>query len=94
MLVGHLSRALEDHGIRCTVRNEYLSGGAGDLPPNELWPELWITDERDIEPARRLLQALTEPVAGAAPWRCPGCGEALEGQFSHCWNCGAERPEE
>jgi hypothetical protein len=27
------------------------------------------------------------------PWQCPDCGEALEGQFSACWHCGALRPE-
>jgi len=29
----------------------------------------------------------------AAPWTCPNCGEAHEGQFSACWQCGAARPE-
>ena len=94
MLMGHLRNALQDQGIDCLLRNEYLIGGAGDLPPNECWPELWITDERDLEPARRLLQALVVAPEAASDWSCPGCGEHLEGQFSHCWNCGAERPEE
>ena len=94
LLVGHLRRPLEDQGIHCMVRNEFLLGGAGDLPPNECWPELWITDERDLEPARRLLQALTQAGDGASPWQCPACADRLEGQFSHCWNCGAERTEE
>ncbi len=94
MFIGYLRRALEDHGIGCTVRNEYLLGAAGDLPPNECWPELWITDERDQEPAERLLRVLTQSFEDTPPWQCPGCGERIEGQFSHCWNCGAERPEE
>ena len=92
--MGSLRNALEAQGIGCLLRNEYLLGGAGDLPPNECWPELWITDERDLEPARRLLEALTAPPEPAGDWRCPACGERLEGQFSHCWSCGAERPEE
>lgn len=92
--MGHLRHALEDQGIACVLRNEYLLGGAGDLPPNECWPELWITDERDLLPATRLLSALTQPVENGSAWNCPACGELLEGQFSHCWNCGAERPEE
>ena len=25
-------------------------------------------------------------------WRCPSCGEGLEGQFTACWKCGARRP--
>ena len=94
MLIGHLRNALEEQGIHCVLRNEYLLGGAGDLPPTEIWPELWLTDERDLEPARRLLEALTTAPPDASDWRCRGCGERLEGQFSHCWRCGAERPEE
>jgi len=25
-------------------------------------------------------------------WKCAGCGEEIEGQFTECWKCGAERP--
>jgi rubrerythrin len=25
-------------------------------------------------------------------WRCPQCGEQLEGQFTACWKCGALKP--
>ena len=27
------------------------------------------------------------------PWTCPKCGEAIEPQFTECWNCGASKPE-
>jgi predicted amidophosphoribosyltransferase len=23
----------------------------------------------------------------APPWKCPTCGEEIEGQFTECWNC-------
>lgn len=26
------------------------------------------------------------------PWKCPGCGELIEGQFTECWQCGAAGP--
>jgi predicted RNA-binding Zn-ribbon protein involved in translation (DUF1610 family) len=29
----------------------------------------------------------------AAKWICPNCGEECEGQFTACWQCGAERPD-
>jgi len=34
--------------------------------------------------------AFTKP----EPWRCPTCGEMIEGQFNSCWNCarGGETP--
>jgi hypothetical protein len=25
-------------------------------------------------------------------WSCHGCGEAVDGPFEQCWNCGALRP--
>ena len=28
----------------------------------------------------------------ASPWRCPGCGEMIEPQFTDCWNCQTSRP--
>jgi hypothetical protein len=27
-------------------------------------------------------------------WKCSECGEEVEGQFTECWQCGANRPEE
>ena len=24
-------------------------------------------------------------------WKCPQCGEDIEGQFTQCWNCNAVR---
>jgi predicted amidophosphoribosyltransferase len=32
------------------------------------------------------------PFRSVQSWLCPGCGETIEGQFSDCWQCGAERP--
>lgn len=86
--VGHLKSLLESRGIACVVRNEYLGGGVGELPSNELWPELWIIDDSDATPARALLdEVLAEPAADAAPWQCPDCGELIEAQFGECWQC-------
>jgi len=92
-MVGHLRNILEDHGIRCFVNNEYLSGGAGELPPTECWPELWVQRELDHERAEGLIRKVLadEAVVGQG-WTCPRCCEALEGQFDQCWSCGALRP--
>ncbi|MDX2426533.1 MAG: DUF2007 domain-containing protein, partial [Cycloclasticus sp.] len=32
---------LEQQDIACQIRNEYLTGAAGEMPPIECWPELW-----------------------------------------------------
>ena len=90
--VHHLKNLLEAEGIRCHIRNELLSRLAGEIPFTECAPELWLLDERDLEHARRIVAEFDRAAVAAPPWQCPGCGEALEGQFSACWRCGTLRP--
>lgn len=83
---------LEQHDVECVMKNEFLGSAAGEVPPIECWPELWITDERDEPLAKRLIKS--DPLAdqqNLAVWTCASCGEESEGQFSDCWNCGAAR---
>ena len=91
--VEHIRAILRNEGIRTTIRNQYLSAGLGELPAFECWPELWLDNERDAERARRIIQAyLHSDQAELKDWKCPQCGETIEGQFSQCWNCGADYP--
>ena len=92
-LVGHLRQLLESNHIECIAKNEHLLGGAGELPPTECWPELWITDEFQYEKARELVEGfLANDSRNDAEWLCPACGERQEGQFTACWRCGADCP--
>ena len=92
LLIGHLREVLESHRIGCMTRNEYLAGGIGELPAMECWPELWVTDDADHERASELVRAmLAIDMDRYGDWTCPGCGEPIEGQFSTCWQCGADR---
>ena len=36
-IIGHARQVLENHAIPCVVRNDFLLGGAGELPVNETW---------------------------------------------------------
>jgi hypothetical protein len=92
LLVGYLHDLLTRRGIACLVRNDYLAGGAGELPPNECWPELWVVDDRDRDLARRIVHEHLAQ-ADAPPWTCPGCGERIDGQFAVCWHCGCASPD-
>ena len=93
-IIGHLRQVLEDHAIPCVVRNDFLLGGAGELPVNETWPELWVIDDRDFERARTLVDGIVAAAhKSEPPWRCASCGEQMEGQFTDCWSCGAPCPE-
>lgn len=88
LLVRHWKNLLESHGIACIIKNENLSGAAGELPPTECWPELWLTDNKYY---REALQILDTNKKNQRPWTCSSCGELLEGQFDQCWNCGEYR---
>src|SRR5579871_1447770 len=85
VLVSFFKTILENNGIPAIVKNYYLTSGAGDIPPNECVPELWILDDNKIEEARALLTAEKD-----SPWQCE-CGEKLGGQFAQCWKCGKLR---
>ncbi|NIM29348.1 MAG: DUF2007 domain-containing protein [Gammaproteobacteria bacterium] len=92
LLVGHLRQLLENEHIACVTKNEYLLGGAGELPPTECWPELWIVEDAQYDKARELVEGFLSTSAGSAlEWSCAECGERLEGQFTACWRCGAPR---
>lgn len=89
LFVEYLQRMLEDEGITTMQRNQYLSGGVGELPPNECWPELWIANDTDFSQAQALVEASVKNLDDTRKdWTCPACGEQIEGQFDACWNCG------
>jgi len=81
--------ALRAEGLDVTVQREYLGAAAGELPPDQCLPELWIGDDAQHALALRLLAALRHPPQ--RQWHC-GCGEFVEGGFEQCWRCGAPMP--
>jgi rubrerythrin len=84
-------RMLEAAGIDCEIRNRYIGAAVGELPADQVAPQVWIVHDHDEERARTLLDELRKP--GRLPsWTCFGCGEVVEGQFFQCWNCEAVRP--
>ena len=92
-MVGHLKNVLETYGIGCVVKNVYLASAAGEIPPIECWPELWVVDDARFAEARGLLEKTMAPLESVKrSWKCARCGESIEGQFSECWNCGSGRP--
>ena len=89
---------LEQYGISCEIRGEALWIARGQLPLTcETLPTIWIVDDNRYEEATELTErfkdgTLTEKAG--ANWKCSECGEEVEGQFTECWQCGANRPEE
>ena len=89
----HLKNLLEAEGIHCRIKNELLSRLAGEIPFTECAPQLWLLNERDFDRAEQILAEFNRGSVTTPIWRCTNCGEDLEGQFSACWHCGAQRRE-
>ncbi len=83
---------LESAGIRCQLRNRFIGGAVGELPADQVAPQLWLLDDRDEVRARSLLDELRMPTT-LPSWTCKHCGERIEGQFFQCWSCQASRPD-
>ena len=85
---------LESNGIGAVVRGEFLTSGWGELPVDLC--AVWIEDEAQFDRANALIVAFLRGDAArefsGQAWKCPQCGEALEGQFTQCWKCGQRRP--
>ena len=92
LMIGHLKNVLATFGIRCVARNFDLNIAAGELPPIECWPELWVIDDEKAARAKAILKKTLAPLESVKrPWRCQDCDETIEGQFSECWKCGRDR---
>ena len=76
-------------GIGASVQSEFLRRAAGELPPDQCLPEVWIEDGDHEARALELLAILRH--APQRSWFC-SCGELVEGGFQQCWNCGAMMP--
>ena len=82
--------ALLHAGIRASMQRDYLGAVAGELPPDQCLPEVWITDDAQEAQAREVLHALQH--VRQRRWTC-ACGELVEGGFESCWNCGRPMPD-
>jgi hypothetical protein len=92
-LVSIFKNILEGKGIKCWIKNEFLSAGIGEIPPIECWPQLCVDDDSYVEAKQVVEDVLSSDNNAFKAWRCISCGEDNEGQFSECWNCGKPCPE-
>jgi hypothetical protein len=80
---------LRQAGIAATVQRQFLSSAAGELPPDQCLPEVWVLHGEQEAAAKELLgQLLSLP---QRRWRC-ACRELVEGGFESCWSCGRDMP--
>ena len=60
---------LSNAGVAATVQRMYASSIAGELPPDQALPEVWVSDDDQLEPARARTSPDTRrhPSAGSVP---------------------------
>ena len=80
---------LQQAGFSASVQRYFLGGIAGELPPDQCLPEVWLTHDHEEPAARKLLDDLQH--IPQRLWLCV-CGETVEGGFESCWQCGVAMP--
>ena len=80
---------LKQAGFSASVQRYFLSGIAGELPPDQCLPEVWLAHDHEEPRAKALLHELQN--LPQRRWLC-SCGELVEGGFEQCWQCGADMP--
>jgi Putative prokaryotic signal transducing protein len=78
-------------GIRASVQRAFASGIAGQVPPDQCLPEVWVSEDEQLDTARHLLAEWQHPPH--RHWACRACHEIVDGPFDCCWNCGAAMPD-
>jgi hypothetical protein len=81
--------ALRHAGVEASMQRYFLGAAAGELPPDQCLPEVWITHNEQEREARAVLHDLQN--VPQRRWTC-ACGEFVEGGFEACWNCGLPMP--
>ena len=85
--ISHYRNILTSEGIPSFIRNEYLGAIVGEIPFQEVWPQLWVNNDLDYDRALQLINGAADE-SPTAPWKCEHCGTDNEGQFAACWSCG------
>ena len=94
LMVSHFKNILNNEGIPCVIKNDYLTIAMGEIPLNECWLELWVEKDLHYGKAERIIEeALNSEVVAGPNWKCLKCGEEIEPQFSACWNCETKRKD-
>lgn len=89
-IILHSLRAqLEHAGFKTFIKNEFASGAMGELAPTQAWPELWLYDDNDYQPALNLIEQSQKDndTLAQSEWLCSACHEINAGNFAVCWNC-------
>ena len=88
-LVNNVKNIIENAGIAVTIKNEFSSSIAGEVPFDQTWPELWVLEDSDFDKAMEIVDSAHNHKKGE-DWFCNKCGEANGPAFEICWQCQKE----
>jgi hypothetical protein len=89
LTISHYKNLLVSEGIPAFIRNEHLGSIIGEMPFQEVWPQLWVENDLDYDRALQLIDAANViDESPQTPWLCKSCKAENEGQFAACWQCG------
>jgi len=81
-----LDLMLRQDGVNSHVKNDSLQSGVGEIPFVEMWPEVWVLDDRHWVKATEILRQFRQ-ARSTDEWVCPHCKETNPGTFETCWSC-------
>ncbi len=78
--------------IPCMIKNQRSAMLGGEVPFVEVFPELWVLQDEDLEQAETLLKdwEKAQPRENTS-WTCRNCREIHQKEFTTCWKCSQER---
>lgn len=80
---------LQAHGIQAHIVTD---DGGGNIPGQSFVQGIMVkVADQDFQRAKEILNLSAAHEAAEQSWKCPQCGESIEGQFTECWNCGTCR---
>lgn len=88
-LVSNVKNLIEAQGISTFIKNEFSQGAMGEISVFDSWPEVWLTDDADLERATEIVDSSQSNIDGE-DWTCKNCSEENAQSFEICWNCASE----
>lgn len=89
---GLVQGLLQRAAVLVSVRGEYLSGAAGELPLADIGIQLWVPQQQFPDAQRIIAQYLQQLQHEPAQWQCC-CGEINYQSFDMCWSCQQDKDE-
>lgn len=90
IIVENAKNYLLQNGVEAYIRNEFSSGGLGELAFTDTWPQLCVVNDNDFDKGIKLIEVLTSQAEGRA-WSCLFCNEKNEPNFEICWHCHKDK---